>query len=133
MKDEYIRVNLKIRRGDLEKLKVEAEKQNCSLSKYLLLKANIISLPQLNAAKRVLTVEDIITEANKLDAGETFSVPKLFQDDWEDYTKKSKLSASKGFKKVVEDKECKGANFIGRTSSNLAKYEKNEEPILYYK
>ena len=131
MKEEYVRVNLKIKKEDLEVLKTEAEKYDCSLSNYLLFKANIIGLPKPIITKKRLTVDDIIREANKLGNGQIFSIPNLFVEDWEEYSKTSRLSASKEFKKVIKEQEGKGGVFIDTTSSNLARYQKKDGPILY--
>ena len=133
MKNEYVRVNLKVKREDLEKLKIQAEEYDCSLSDYLLHKANILMLPKPTSTKRRLTVEDIIRKANKLSAGQIFSIPNLFISDWEEYSRASKLSASKEFKKIVKDLKGEGVIFVDTTSSNLARYKKSKEPILYNK
>ena len=125
---ELVRVNLKIKKNDLIKLKTEAEKYDTSLSNYILFKCNIIKNINPPTTKLSLTVNDIINEVNKLNTGNVFSIPHLFPN-WKGYTKSSKLSAPKEFKKIVTNLDGHGVVFVDTTSSNLATYQKKDGSI----
>lgn len=71
-----------------------------------------------------VTLDMVREKINKLKILDEFSLPSLFEKEWIEFSKRSRLSMGRLFYNKVESGEIDNVKFIGKSSANLAKYKK---------